>query len=97
MERNMYLSRREEGLKLYRITANYPLIVEQEILAKNEDEANELFRDSGGLNYGRIRTDLVDENEHMETIRVEAMTPEVSAVYVGTVVKDEDSEYQISY
>ena len=45
------------GKNLYRKKTYYTVCIEQDVLAKDKDEADEKFRDFGGLDYNKINTD----------------------------------------
>jgi len=82
------------GLNAYRKKTYYTLVVEQDVLARNEDEADNLFRDSGGINYDRITTDLALEDKGVETVIVDAnYTGTTDTEYLGKVVLNPDNEH----
>ena len=51
------------GKNLYRKKTYYTLVVEQDVLAKDKDEADQKFLDGGGINYSKINKDLIEENK----------------------------------
>ena len=55
----LYVRAEDLGKNAYRKRTYYTLLVEQDVLAKSQDEADELFRDGGGINYDKITSDLV--------------------------------------
>ena len=82
------------GYNAYRKKTYYTLVVEQDVLAKDQDEADELFRDGGGINYDRITSDLVLEDKGVETVMVDAnYTGTTDTEYMGKVVLNPDNEY----
>ena len=82
------------GYNAYRKKTYYTLVVEQDVLARSEDEANELFRDGGGVNYDRITSDLALEDKGVETVMVDAnYTGATDTEYLGKVVLNPDNDY----
>jgi hypothetical protein len=82
------------GFNAYRRKTYYTLVIEQDVLARTEDEANDLFRDGGGINYDRITTDLAQEDKGVETVMVDANYIESSDTeYLGKVVLNPDNDH----
>jgi hypothetical protein len=83
------------GLNAYRKRTYYTLLVEQDVLARNKDEADELFRDGGGINYDRITADLALEDKGVETVIVDAnYTADTgNTEYLGKVVLNPDNSF----
>ena len=82
------------GYNAYRKKTYYTLVVEQDVLARSEDEANDLFRDGGGINYDRITADLALEDKDVETVIVDAnYTGTTDTEYLGKVVLNPDNDY----
>jgi hypothetical protein len=83
------------GLNAYRKRTYYTLLVEQDVLARNKDEADELFRDGGGINYDRITADLALEDKGVETVVVDAnyTSDTGNTEYLGKVVLNPDNDY----
>ncbi len=83
------------GKNLYRKKTYYTLVVEQDVLAKDKDEADTLFTDHGGINYGKITKDITDANEGIETYMVDAnYNDSETAKYMGKVKYDVESYHQ---
>jgi hypothetical protein len=90
----LYVRAEDLGLNAYRKRTFYTLVVEQDVLAKDQDEADDLFRDGGGINYDRINSDLALEDKGVETVMVDAnYTGTTDTEYLGKVVLDPDNEY----
>ena len=91
----LYPRAEDLGLNAYRKRTYYTLLVEQDVLAKDKDEADELFRDGGGINYDRILRDLTLEDKGVETVIVDATyTGDTgNTEYLGKVVLNPDNEY----
>ena len=82
------------GYNAYRKKTYYTLVVEQDVLARSEDEANDLFRDGGGINYDRITADLTLEDKGVETVIVDAnYTGTTDTEYLGKVVLNPDNDH----
>ena len=69
-ETNICYSEEDLGKNLYRKKTYYTLVIEQDVLANDEDEADRLFQDSG-INHEKINTELTEENNGVETYYVE--------------------------
>lgn len=90
----LYVRAEDLGKNAYRKRTFYTLVVEQDVLAKSQDEADELFRDGGGINYDRITSDLVLEDKGVETVMVDAdYTGTTDTEYLGKVVLNPDNDY----
>ena len=90
----LYVREEHLGLNAYRKRTFYTLVVEQDVLAKDQDEADELFRDGGGINYDKITSDLVLEDKGVETVMVDADYKGGTDVeYLGKVVLNPDNDY----
>ena len=80
------------GKNLYRKKTYFTVMIEQEVIAKDKDEADDLFLDNGGIRYGDLRG-IVDDGNGVETTIVDAdYDRSDSTEYVGKVVY-EDDEY----
>lgn len=81
------------GKNLYKKRTYYTVMVEQEVIAKDQDEADTLFLDNGGIRYGDL-SDLVQSGGGVETTIVDAdFDRSDPAEYLGKVVYDEDNEF----
>ena len=83
------------GKNLYRKKTYYTLVVEQDVLANNKDEADTKFTDHGGIAYSKITKDITDTNEGIETYMVDANYFESDDTkFIGKVKYDTDSYNQ---
>ena len=74
------------GKNLYRKRTYYTLVVEQDVLAKDKDEADTKFTDHGGINHDKITKDIADANDGVETYMVDAnYTDSDTTKYIGKV------------
>ena len=94
-ETNICYSEEDLGKNLYRKKTYYTLVIEQDVLANDEDEADRLFQDSG-INHEKINTELTEENNGVETYYVDAnYTDSGKTEYIGKVnydPMDDDAE-----
>ena len=80
------------GKNLYRKKTYYTLVVEQDVIAKDKDEADKLFLDHGGIKHSAINKDIVDANDGVETYVVDAnYTESDTTKYLGKVKYDTDN------
>ena len=80
------------GKNLYRKKTYYTLVIEQDVLANNKDEADTKFTDFGGINHSKITKDLTDTNDGVETYMVDAnYTDSDTTQYIGKVKYDTDT------
>jgi len=94
MKTKLYVRAEDLGKNAYRKRTYYTLVLEQDVLAKSQDEADELFRDGGGINYDRITADLALEDKGVETVMVDAnYTGTTDTEYMGKVVLNPDNDY----
>ena len=83
------------GKNLYRKKTYYTLVVEQDVLAKDKDEADTLFSDHGGIKHSAINKDIVDASDGVETYMVDANYAESGDTkFIGKVKYDTDTYNQ---
>ena len=83
------------GKNLYRKKTYYTLVVEQDVLAKDKDEADTKFTDHGGINHDKITKDIGDANDGVETYMVDANYVESDdSKFIGKIKYDTDSYNQ---
>ena len=83
------------GKNLYRKRTYYTLVVEQDVLAKDKDEADTKFTDHGGIAHSKITKDITDANDGVETYMVDAnYTDCETAKFIGKVKYDTDTYNQ---
>ena len=88
----VYTFKDDVGKNLYRKKTYYTLVIEQDVLANNKDEADTKFTDFGGINYSKITHDLTDEKNGVETYMVDAnYTDSDTTKYMGRVMYDTDT------
>ena len=86
---SQYIGKDDLGKNLYRKKTYYTLCIEQDVLAKNKDEADTLLSDAG-INYENINKQLAEEKGGVETYMVDAnYTDSDKTEYVAKVVYDD--------
>jgi len=86
---DQYIGKDDLGKNLYRKKTYYTLCIEQDVLAKNQDEADTKFSDAG-INYENVNKNLAEEKNGVETYMVDAnYTDSDKTEYVAKVVYDE--------
>ena len=92
VQTDVYTFKDDVGKNLYRKTTYYTLKVEQDVLAKDADEADQKFLDHGGIKYSAINKDIVDANDGVETFMVDANYVDSDTTkYIGKVKYDDDN------
>ena len=92
---DVYTFKDDVGKNLYRKKTYYTLVIEQDVLAKDKDEADAKFSDYGGINHSKITKDITDANEGIETYMVDAnYTDSDTTKYMGKVKYDTDTYNQ---
>jgi hypothetical protein len=84
-----YINKDDIGKNLYRKKTYYTLCIEQDVIAKDKDEADKLLSDSG-IDYGKINKEITEEKDGVETYMVDAnYTDSDNTEYVAKVVYDD--------
>ena len=92
---DVYTFKEDVGKNLYRKKTYYTLVVEQDVLANNKDEADQKFLDHGGLKHSAINKDVVDATDGVETYMVDAnYTESDTTKFMGKVKYDTDTYNQ---
>ena len=95
IETDVYTFKDDVGKNLYRSKKYYTLVVEQDVLAKDKDEADQKFLDHGGLDHSKIVKDLAQTSDGVETYIVDANYNDSDTTqYLGKVKYDTDSYNQ---
>ena len=91
VETDVYTFKDDVGKNLYRKKTYYTLVVEQDVLAKDKDEADQKFLDYGGLDHSKVKDDLTQTSDGVETYVVDAnYTDSDTTKYIGKVKYDDD-------
>ena len=95
VETDVYTFKDDVGKNLYRSKKYYTLVVEQDVLAQDKDEADQKFLDHGGLDHSKIVKDLAQTSDGVETYIVDAnYTDSDTTKYIGKVKYDTDTYNQ---
>ena len=95
VDTNIFFNKDDVGKNLYRKKTYYTLVVEQDVLAKDKDEADQKFLDFGGIKHSAINKDIVDASDGVETYVVDAnYTDSDTTKYLGKVTWDTDTYNQ---
>ena len=93
VDTNITYFKEDLGKNLYRKKTYYTLVVEQEVLAKDKDEAEQKFLDGGGIDHSQINHEITETKDGVETYMVDANYTDSSKVeYMGKVVIEEDED-----
>ena len=91
VDTNITYTQKDEGKNLYRKKTYYTLVIEQEVLAKDKDEADKLFGDSG-IDHSKINGEITETKNGVETYVVDAnYNDSGDTEYMGKVVFDTDT------
>jgi hypothetical protein len=94
VQTDVYYSKDDIGKNLYRKRTFYTVMVEQDVLAHTADEADELFREQGGLDHDKIGKDITVTDKGVETVVVDAdYSFSDPTQYMAKVVYNSDNEY----
>ena len=91
IDTDIYFNKDDVIKNLYRKKTYYTLVVEQEVLANNKDEADKKFTECG-IDHSKITHDLTETKDGVETYMVDAnYTDSDTTKYMGRVVYDTDT------
>ena len=92
VDTNITYTEKDEGKNLYRKKTYYTLVIEQEVLAKDKDEADQKFTECG-IDHSQINHEITETKDGVETYMVDAnYTDSGKTEYIGKV-DYEDEEY----
>ena len=91
VDTDIFFGKDDVNKNLYRKKTYYTLIIEQEVLANNRDEADKKFTECG-IDHSKITHDLTETKDGVETYMVDAnYTDSDTTKYMGRVVYDTDT------
>ena len=94
IDTNIIYTQNDLGKNLYRKKTYYTLVVEQEVLAKDKEEADNLLGECG-IDHSQINHEITETKDGVETYMVDAdYTESGDTEYLGKVVF-EDTEYAV--
>ena len=92
VDTNVCYYKEDLGKNLYRKKTYYTLVIEQEVLAKDKDEADRLLGDCG-IDHSQINHEITETKDGVETYMVDAnYTESGDTEYFGKVVIEEDED-----
>jgi hypothetical protein len=93
VDTNIIYTKDDLGKNLYRKKTYYTLVVEQEVLAKDKDEAEQKFLDDGGIDHSQINHEITTNKNGVETYMVDAnYSDSGNTEYMGKVTIEEDED-----
>ena len=96
VDTNIIYTKDDLGKNLYRKKTYYTLVVEQEVLAKDKDEAEQKFLDDGGIDHSQINHEITTTKNSVETYMVDANYSDSDTTeYVGKIIQDPSDEDEI--
>jgi len=72
MKTSIITSSEDKDKKIYRQKTYYTLILEQDVMADNEEEAHKMLGDEGGIDYKEINSTVTHESVNVSTYFVDA-------------------------
>jgi hypothetical protein len=92
IDTNVSYSKEDVGKNLYRKKTYYTLVIEQEVLANDKDEADKLFGECG-IDHSQINHEITETKDGVETYMVDANYNDHDLTeYVGKVKYDDDTQ-----
>jgi hypothetical protein len=92
IDTNISYFKEDVGKNLYRKKTYYTLVIEQEVLANDKDEADVKFSECG-IDHSQINHEITETKDGVETYMVDAnYSDSGDTEYIGKV-KYEDEEY----
>ena len=91
VDTDIFFNKDDVNKNLYRKKTYYTLIIEQEVLANNRDEADNKFTECG-IDHSKINYDITEQKDGVETYMVDAnYSDSDNTSYMGRVVYDTDT------
>jgi len=91
VDTDIFFNKDDVNKNLYRKKTYYTLVIEQEVIANNKDEADKKFTECG-INHSKINNDITETKDGVETYMVDANYSDSDTTkYMGRVVYDTDT------
>ena len=91
IDTDIFFGKDDVNKNLYRKKTYYTLVIEQEVLANNKDEADNKFTECG-IDHSKINYDITEQKDGVETYMVDAnYTDSDTTKYMGRVMYDTDT------
>ncbi len=93
MKTDCTFTQNDLGKNLYTKKTYYTVMIEQHVIAKDKDEADDLFLEHGGIDHSAV-SNIAEDGMGVETTVCDAnYTDSSNTEYLGKVAFDEDNEY----
>ena len=90
IDTNVIFTDKDVNKNLYRKKTYHNLVIEQEVLAKDKDEADKLFGECG-IDHSQINHEITETKDGVETYMVDAnYTESGNTEYIGKVLYTDD-------
>ena len=91
VDTDIFFNKDDVNKNLYRKKTYYTLVIEQEVIANNKDEADKKFTECG-IDHSKITHDITETKDGVETYMVDAnYTDSDTTKYMGRVMYDTDT------
>ena len=91
IDTDIFFGKDDVNKNLYRKKTYYTLVIEQEVLANNKDEADKKFTECG-IDHSKVNHEITETKDGVETYMVDAnYTDSDTTKYMGRVVYDTDT------
>jgi hypothetical protein len=89
---NVYYNINDLGKNIYRVKTFYTLTLEQDVLANDQDEAQTLLTDNGGINYDDLQS-ITHQKNGVATYFIDVdYSRSHSLEYLGKVLQDNETK-----
>ena len=91
VDTDIFFSKDDVNKNLYRKKTYYTLVIEQEVIANNKDEADKKFTECG-IDHSKVNHEITETKDGVETYMVDAnYTDSDNTSYMGRIVYDTDT------
>ena len=91
VDTDIFFNKDDVNKNLYRKKTYYTLVIEQEVIANNKDEADKKFTECG-IDHSKINHDITETKDGVETYMVDANYSDSDTTkYMGRIVYDTDT------
>jgi len=101
IDTNVIFTDKDVNKNLYRKKTYYNLVIEQEVMAKDKDEADKLFGECG-IDHSQVNHEITEQKDGVETYMVDANYSDSNETeYVGKILytdeehAEEDGDVEI--
>ena len=90
VDTDIFTSKEDVGKNLYRKKTYYTLVIEQDVLADNKDDADNKFTENG-IDHSKVGKDITETKDGVETYMVDVnYTDSGDTVFIGKVKYNDD-------